>query len=192
VKGSPGIEFVGGVGVVLLAALVGGLIARALRLPVLIGYLLAGLAIGPYTPGFVAPEATVRTVADLGVALLMFAVGVQFSLEEMNHVRRTALVGGGVQILGTVGVGVLLGLAFGWGAYGGLFLGCALALSSTAVMLKVLEERGELGSAHGGVMLGILVVQDLSLVLMIVLLPALSSLQTQGAAALAGLGVALL
>ena len=131
-------------------------------------------------------------MADLGVALLMFAVGIQFSLDELNHVRKTAPVGGGVQIAGTITLGVLLGLAFGWGVYGGLFLGCAIALSSTAVMLKVLEERGELGTSHGNVMLGILVVQDLSLVLMIVLLPALASLQTEGAGALAAVGVALL
>ncbi|MBC8136858.1 MAG: cation:proton antiporter [Fibrella sp.] len=187
-----GIEFLGQIGIVLVAALIGGLVARALRLPVLIGYLLAGIVIGPHTPGFIANEETVKTVADLGVALLMFAVGVQFSLDELNHVRRIALVGGGAQILGTVLLGLLLGIGFGWGLYGGLFLGCALALSSTAVMLKVLEERGELGSAHGNAMLGILVVQDLSLVLMIILLPALSAFSTEGAKALVGVGIALL
>ncbi len=187
-----GVEFLGNMGIVLVAALLGGLVARALRLPVLIGYLLAGIAIGPYTPGIIAQEATVKSVADLGVALLMFAVGVQFSLDELNHVRRIALLGGGAQILGTIALGLLLGLLFGWGVYGGLFLGCALALSSTAVMLKVLEERGEQGSAHGNAMLGILVVQDLSLVLMIVLLPALSAFQTEGIKALAGVGFALL
>jgi CPA2 family monovalent cation:H+ antiporter-2 len=177
---------------VLIAALIGGLVARALRLPVLIGYLIAGIVVGPHTPGYIAQESAVGSVADLGVALLMFAVGVQFSLDELNHVRKTALVGGGVQIVGTIILGVLLGLAFGWGVYGGLFLGCAIALSSTAVMLKVLEERGELGTSHGNVMLGILVVQDLSLVLMIVLLPALASLQTEGVKALATVGMALL
>jgi CPA2 family monovalent cation:H+ antiporter-2 len=192
VKGSPGVEFLGEVGLVLVAALVGGLIARALRLPVLVGYLLAGLVVGPHTPGFNADPKTVQTVADLGVALLMFAVGVQFSLEELNHVRRTALIGGGIQIGGMILLGLLLGLAFGWGVYGGLFLGCALSLSSTAVMLKILEEKGELGAAHGSVMLGILVVQDLSLVLMVVLLPAVATLSTNGMAALASLGVALL
>ncbi len=191
--GNPiGVEFLGQIGIVLIAALIGGLVARALRLPVLIGYLIAGIAVGPHTPGFIAQESTVGTVADLGVALLMFAVGVQFSLDELNHVRKTALVGGGAQIVGTIILGVLLGLAFGWGVYGGLFLGCAIALSSTAVMLKVLEERGELGSSHGNVMLGILVVQDLSLVLMIVLLPALAALQTEGVRALASVGIALL
>lgn len=177
---------------VLLAALVGGLTARAFRLPVLIGYLLAGVAVGPYTPGFVADDTALRSVADLGVALLMFAVGVQFSLKELAAVRRTALIGGGAQIAGTIVLGLLLGLAFGWGVYGGFFLGCALALSSTAVMLRILEERGELGTAHGMVMLGILVVQDLSLVLMITLLPSLAALGTDGAGALAQVGTALL
>ncbi len=187
-----GVAFLGQIGIVLVAALIGGLVARALRLPVLIGYLLAGIVIGPHTPGFIADEETVKTVADLGVALLMFAVGVQFSLDELNHVRRIALLGGGAQILGTVALGLGLGILFGWGVYGGLFLGCALALSSTAVMLKVLEERGELGTAHGNAMLGILVVQDLSLVLMIILLPALSAFATDGAQALVGVGFALL
>jgi len=187
-------EFLGELGLVLGAALIGGLVARALRLPVLIGYLLAGLVIGPHTPGITADDNMIRTVAEFGVALLMFAVGVQFSLEELNHVRRTALVGGILQILGTIVLGMVLGLAFGWGVYGGLFLGCALALSSTAVMLKILEERGEMGSPHGNVMLGILVVQDLSMVMMIVLLPALSTLGDAAGlrGALAGIGAALL
>ncbi len=191
-KGSPGVEFLGEVGLVLVAALAGGLVARALHLPVLVGYLLAGIAVGPHTPGFIADEQAVRTVADLGVALLMFAVGVQFSLKELNHVRRAALVGGAAQIGGTILLGLLLGVAFGWGVYGGVFLGCALSLSSTAVMLRVLEERGELGTAHGNVMLGILVVQDLSLVLMIVLLPALAAFGSDRAGALGSVGTALL
>jgi CPA2 family monovalent cation:H+ antiporter-2 len=187
-----GVLFLGEVGIALIAALLGGLLARALRLPVLLGYLVAGLVVGPYSPGIVVDEQAVRTVADLGVALLMFAVGVQFSLEELNHVRKTALVGGGIQIVGTILLGVVLGIAFGWGVYPGVFLGCALALSSTAVMLKILEERGELGTTHGNVMLGILVVQDLSLVLMVVLLPAAAAFSTEGMAALASVGTALL
>jgi monovalent cation:H+ antiporter-2, CPA2 family len=200
VKGSPGVAFLGEVGIVLVAALIGGLVARALRLPVLLGYLLAGLVVGPYTPGFIADESAVRMVADLGVALLMFAVGVQFSLDELRHVGKTAVLGGALQIGGTIGLGLLIGTAFGWGIYGGLYLGCALALSSTAVMLKILEERGELGTTHGAVMLGILVVQDLSLILMIVLLPALAVLfgvgeapaAAGGSSPMAVVGIALL
>lgn len=179
-------------GTALLAAFAGGLLARLLKLPVLIGYLVAGVVVGPHTPGIVANRAAVELVAELGVALLMFAVGVHFSLKELRALWRTAIIGGGMQIAGTVVLGVLVGMMLGWGSYGGLFLGCALALSSTAVMMKILEERGEQGSAHGNVMLSILIVQDLSLVLMIVLLPALSQMSTQGASGLATVGIALL
>ncbi|HZO90895.1 MAG TPA: cation:proton antiporter [Chthonomonadaceae bacterium] len=187
-----GHNFLIDLGVALVAALLGGLLARALRLPVLIGYLAAGIVVGPHTPGIVAKTEAVGSVAELGVALLMFAVGVHFSLQQLRALWRTAVLGGGGQILGTILLGLLVGLALGWGVYGGVFLGCALALSSTAVMMKVLEERGELGTRHGGVMLGILIVQDLSLVLMIVLLPALASLSAQGAGALLGVAGALL
>ncbi|MDX1933623.1 MAG: cation:proton antiporter [Capsulimonadales bacterium] len=191
-NGHSGTEFLTQIGIVLGAALLSGLAARALGLPVLIGYLLAGLLVGPHTPGVVADRAVLGTVADLGVALLMFTVGVRFSLQELNQVRRIALVGGTTQIAGTAVLGVLLGLLFGWGAYAGLFLGCALALSSTAVVLKILEERGEQGTTHGHILLGLLVVQDLSLVLMIVLLPALAALSTEGVTALVDVGIALL
>lgn len=187
--------FLGNFGVVLIAALLGGFFARALKLPVLIGYLIAGLVVGPHTPGINADEQAVKTTAELGIVLLMFAVGVQFSLSELQRVRKTALVGGAVQILGTISMGTLLGIAFGWGLYGGLFLGCSLALTSTAVMLKLLEERGELGSSHGHIMMGISVVEDLSTVLMVVLLPALADFGKSEAgttAALTGIGVAIL
>ncbi len=184
--------FLFNLGIALGAALLGGLLARLLRLPVLVGYLLAGIAVGPHTPGIIASAATVKVVAKLGVALLMFAVGVHFSLDELRAVRRTALLGGGVQIVATVLLGLALGMAFGWGTFGGLFFGCALALSSTAVMMKVLEERGEIGTAHGKVMLGILVVQDLALVAMVVLLPALALFVQDGAGALSVVGWALL
>jgi len=166
-------KFVTDLGIALFAALLGGLAARACRLPTLIGFLLAGVAIGPYTPGFIADANTVGAIANLGVALLMFAVGVQFSLHELDKVRSTALRVGIFQILGTIGIGALLAWALGWNWLSGLFLGSALALSSTAVMMRILEERGELGTTHGEIMLGILVVQDLSLVLMASLLPAL-------------------
>jgi len=159
------VGFIVNVGVALLAALIGGSIAHALKLPVLIGYLVAGLVVGPYTPGITARPEVVHSVANLGVALLMYAVGVHFSLEQLRAVWRSSLIGGGLQIVGTVVLGTLVGLALGWGTYGGLFLGCAISLSSTAVMTKILEERGETDSAHGKVMLGVLITQDLCLVL---------------------------
>ena len=117
------IDFLTNLGMALLAAVIGGLVARLLRLPLLVGYLLAGIVVGPHTPGVVANEEAVHAVAKLGVALLMFAVGVQFHLEHMLAVRRLAVVGGGVQIVGTILMGWLLGLGLGCGHYGGLFLG---------------------------------------------------------------------
>jgi CPA2 family monovalent cation:H+ antiporter-2 len=179
-------------GLALLAALVGGFIARCLRLPLLLGYLLAGIAVGPHTPGLIADEAVVHSLANLGVALLMFAVGVQFHLEELVGARRVVLVGGSVQIVGTILLGLLVGRALGWGTYGGLFLGCAIALSSTAVMMRILEERGELGSAHGTAMLAILVMQDLSVLLMAALLPSMAHLSGQGLRGLFGVVSSLL
>jgi CPA2 family monovalent cation:H+ antiporter-2 len=158
----------------------------------LIGYLLAGVVVGPYTPGLFANQETVHSVEKLGIALLMFAVGVHFSLRDLLAVKRIAVAGGSVQIIGTILLGSAVGLALGWGAYGGVFLGCALALSSTAVALRVVEERGELSTAHGAAMLGILVVQDLSVVLMMALLPSLATFATEGAAAFAQLGWVLL
>jgi CPA2 family monovalent cation:H+ antiporter-2 len=164
----------------LVAALLGGLLARLVRLPPLVGYLLAGIAVGPHTPGFFADRQAVEAVARVGVALLMFAVGVQFSLKELASVRRVALIGGSLQILLTTGLGLALGLLLGWSFYSSLFLGCALSLSSTAVMMKVLEGRGELETTHGTVMLGILVVQDLSLVVMVLFLPSIGQLGSGG------------
>lgn len=177
---------------VLLAALAGGLVARLLRLPVLVGYLAVGIVVGPYTPGLMAASEPTFDVAKLGVALLMFTVGVQLSLKDVAEVRSTALWGGAIQIGGTILLGLLLGVAFGWGAYAGLFLGCAMSLTSTAIMMRVLEERGEVGEGHNAIMFGISIVQDLSLVAMVALLPALALLSTQGWAALGDVAVSVL
>jgi CPA2 family monovalent cation:H+ antiporter-2 len=174
-------------GIALVLALAGGLLARAVRLPPLLGYLIAGIVLGPHTPGVFARPEPVRHVAQLGVALLMFAVGAHFSLAEFLRMRRVALQGGGLQIGGTILLGLGAGALLGWGLFGGLFLGCAMALSSTAVSMKLLEERGELGTPHGGIMLVILVAQDLSLVLMVALLPAIASLSQGSAGALPAL-----
>lgn len=178
--------------IALAAAVTGGLVARLLRLPTLIGYLIAGVVVGPHTPGIFANPTAVKMVSELGVALLMFAVGVHTSLDQLRLVRRTALLGGGAQIAGVALLGTLIGSAFGWGIFGGLFLGCALALSSTAVMMKMLEERGEQGTTHGTVMLGISIVQDFALVAMIVLLPSIASITREGTSALLMIGGAFL
>jgi CPA2 family monovalent cation:H+ antiporter-2 len=165
---------VGDLAVLLVAALVGGALAHALRLPALLGYLAAGFVIGPHTPGFVSDVEQVQTLADLGVALLMFSLGVRFRLRELLAARNVALLGGGVQVCAMIVLGVLVGWGLGIDRDASLLLGGAIALSSTMVALKLLEERGELGTVHGRVVAGIALVQDLSLVPIIVVIPAIT------------------
>jgi CPA2 family monovalent cation:H+ antiporter-2 len=173
----------------LTAAFGGGLIARRLGLPVLLGYIIAGVIIGPYTPGPIAASERVDLLANLGVGFLMFSLGVEFSLNDLLRVRRTALITGGIQIPLTIGVGYLCGTAFGWSWRASLVLGGAFAISSSIVALKLLMGRGEGNSPQARITLGIGVIQDLSLVPMIALVPALAG---EGENLPADVGLALL
>ncbi len=156
------------------AATIGGLIAQRLGLPALIGYILAGLAIGPNTPGLVADVDRVQLLANLGVALLMFGLGVEFSLSEVIRVRRAALLGGAIQIPLTMRAGNC-GRAGGWLDIGAaLLLGGAFAISSSIVALKMLLGRGEMESPHARVALGLGIVQDFSLAPMLALMPVIA------------------
>lgn len=161
---------------VLAVAACGGLVAALLRQPVLLGYLIGGMVVGPAGLGLIKELIQVETLAQFGVAFLLFALGVEFSFTELKKVQAIALGGGGLQIALTILVTVLVcGITGAW-AYlpaKGVFLGGILSLSSTAVVLKCLMERNETETPHGQVMLGILVVQDLALGLMIAVLPAL-------------------
>ena len=156
------------------AATIGGYIAQRLGLPALIGYILAGLAIGPNTPGLVADQDRVQLLANLGVALLMFGLGVEFSLREVVRVRRAALLGGGIQIPLTIVLGTAAGLAGGWTIGAALLLGGAFAISSSIVALKTLLGRGEMESPHARVALGLGIVQDFSLAPMLALVPVIA------------------
>ena len=160
---------------VLAAAAAGGLFAALLRQPVLLGYLIAGTIVGPAGLGLIEEVVQVETLAQFGVAFLLFALGVEFSLTELKKVRAVSLGGGGLQILLTILVTMLVSLGVGWvtSPAQGIFLGGILSLSSTAVVFKSLMERNEEGTLHGQVMMGILVVQDLALGLMLAVLPAL-------------------
>ena len=160
---------------VLAAAAAGGLLAALLKQPVLLGYLLAGVVVGPTGLGLIKEVVQVETLAQFGVAFLLFALGVEFSFSELKKVKAISLGGGGLQITLTVLVTTLVSLGLGWvtSPAQGVFLGAILSLSSTAVVLKCLMERNETGTPHGQVMLGILVVQDLALGLMLAVLPAL-------------------
>jgi monovalent cation:H+ antiporter-2, CPA2 family len=158
-----------------LAAFVGGVVAQRLGQPVILGYLLAGVAIGPFTPGPSADVHSVQVLAEIGVAFLMFALGAEVSLPELRRLGRVTVLGGTLQILLTMGLGPLLAPLLGLSLIQGVFLGALLALSSTVVALKVLMARGQLQALHGRVALGILIVQDLAVVPMVVVLPALAS-----------------
>ncbi|WP_068817802.1 cation:proton antiporter [Phormidesmis priestleyi] len=160
---------------VLAAAAAGGLFAALLKQPVLLGYLIAGVVVGPTGLGLIKEIVQVETLAQFGVAFLLFALGVEFSFSELKKVKAISLGGGGLQIALTISVTTLASLGLGWvtSPAQGVFLGAILSLSSTAVVLKCLMERNETGTPHGQVMLGILVVQDLALGLMLAVLPAL-------------------
>lgn len=160
---------------VLAAAAAGGLLAALFRQPVLLGYLLGGMIVGPAGLGLIREVTQVETLAQFGVAFLLFALGVEFSLAELRKVQAISLGGGGLQIVLTILVTTLISLGMGWvtSPVQGVFLGAILSLSSTAVVLKCLMERGEIETSHGQVMLGILVIQDLALGLMLAVLPTL-------------------
>ncbi len=160
---------------VLAAAAGGGLLAALLKLPVLLGYIIAGIIVGPTGLGLIKEVVQVETLAQFGVAFLLFALGVEFSFSELKKVKEISLGGGGLQIILTIAVTALVSIATGWvtSPIQGVFLGAILSLSSTAVVLKSLMERSETDAPHGQVMLGILVVQDLALGLMLAVLPAL-------------------
>ncbi|WP_416670636.1 cation:proton antiporter domain-containing protein [Egbenema bharatensis] len=161
--------------IVLAAAAGGGFLAALLKQPVLLGYLLGGAIVGPTGLGLVKELVQVETLAQLGAAFLLFALGVEFSFAELKKVQRISLGGGSLQILSTILITALVSIAVGWvlSPAQGVFLGAILSLSSTAVVLKCLMERNETETSHGRVMLGILIVQDLALGLMLAVLPAL-------------------
>ncbi|MES2262983.1 MAG: YbaL family putative K(+) efflux transporter [Pseudomonadota bacterium] len=163
------------------AGLLFGFIATRMKLPALVGYLAAGILIGPATPGFVADTALAGQLAEIGVMLMMFGVGLHFSLDDLWEVRRIALPGAVLQIGAATAMGMGLAHWWGWSLGGGLVFGLALSVASTVVLLRALEERGILDSFNGRIAVGWLVVEDLVTVLVLVLLPPLAA--TLGGAA---------
>src|SRR5947199_782169 len=133
--------------VALLAAFVGGLLARRLKLPAMVGYLLAGVAIGPFTPGFIGDLFTIEQLAELGVIFLLFDVGLHFSLRDLWAVRDTVLSGALIQLVVITGLGLLLAYLWGWSLAAGLLLGLALSIASTGVMIGSLMDQGLLNTS---------------------------------------------
>jgi len=157
-------------------SLILGFIAARLKLPVLLGYLLAGIIIGPSTPGFVADLELAGQLAEIGVMLLMFGVGLHFSLNDLLSVKRIALPGAVVQITVATLLGAGVAHLWGWDLGAGLVFGLALSCASTVVLLKALESRGILDTVNGRIAVGWLVVEDLVMVLVLVLLPPIAAL----------------
>ena len=169
-------------------ALIFGLIAARLKLPVLVGYLLAGVLIGPFTPGFVADADLSAQLAEIGVILLMFGVGLHFSLDDLLAVRKIALPGAVAQMTVATAMGMGVAALWGWSLGAGLVFGLALSVASTVVLLKALEARGVLDSMTGRIAVGWLVVEDLAMVLVLVLLPPLAGWLGGDPRGLAGAG----
>lgn len=161
-------------------ALVLGFAAARLKLPALVGYLLAGVVIGPFTPGFVADTHLASQLAEIGVMLLMFGVGLHFSVSDLLAVRKIAVPGAIVQIVAASAMGCGVAMLWGWSFAGALVFGIALSVASTVVLLRALESLGILDSFNGRIAVGWLVVEDLAMVLVLVLLPPLAGVLAGG------------
>ncbi len=157
------------------AAFIGGMVASKLRLSPIVGYLLAGIVIGPYTPGFVGDSQLATQLAEMGIVLLMFGVGLHFSLKDLMAVKKIALPGAIVQIATATALGAWVSHYWGWSLANGLLFGLALSVASTVVLLRALEERNALHTLNGHIAVGWLIVEDLAIVLALVLIPALAA-----------------
>lgn len=168
------------IAIILVAALLGGFVAQKLRQPVILGYILAGVLVGPYTGGVTVSQThEIELLAEIGVALMLFALGLEFSLKELKPVRKIALIGTPVQILLTIALGFGMGRLLGWEPVPSLWFGSLISLSSTMIILKTLMVQGRMGTLSSRVMIGMLIVQDLAVVPMMIVLPQLGD---QGAA----------
>jgi CPA2 family monovalent cation:H+ antiporter-2 len=170
------------------AAFLFGFIASKLKMPPLVGYLLAGIALGPHSPGFVGDIGLASQLAEIGVILLMFGVGLHFSPGDLLRVRRIALPGATLQMLTAISLGYWLASSWGWTPAAALVFGLSLSVASTVVVLRVLEDRGLMDSIDGRVAVGWLVVEDLLVVLALVLLPAILNALGAGAEGAAPMG----
>jgi len=162
---------------VFAAALFGGLAARRLRQPLIVGYVIAGIAIGPFTPGPRVVEVhSLERLAELGVVLLMYSIGIEFSMSELLKEKWAALIGGPAGIALSIGLAIGIGRLLGWPVQQGFVVGAAISVASTMVMARLLIDTGELKSPAGRLMIGVTLVEDLAVVLLTVVLPEASSL----------------
>jgi CPA2 family monovalent cation:H+ antiporter-2 len=180
------VDLIGPLVLLLVVACVVLLVLNRLRLPPTIGYLLSGVLLGPHVMGMLAEGDTVSTIAEIGVILLMFTIGLEFDARYFLRIRRVAIGGGLTQILLTVLAALLAGTAFGWSIRTSLFVGCIIALSSTAVVLKSMMKQGSLDTLPGRLTVAVLIMQDLAIVPMMILLPIRGSSTSEISLNLAG------
>jgi CPA2 family monovalent cation:H+ antiporter-2 len=163
---------------VFVGAVVGATMAWLTRQPLILGYVLGGILVGPFTPGpTVSDVHTFEIVAEVGVVLLMFSIGIEFSLDDLLRVRWVALLGGPLGIALSAGLGAAASVLLGWSLLQGVVIGLVVSVASTMVLARLLIDRGELHSRHGRVMIGITLVEDLAVVVLTVVLPVLGTLQ---------------
>lgn len=164
---------------VFVAAILGGFVAWRLRQPLIIGYVIGGIAIGPFTPGpTVSDIHTLELLAEIGVILIMYSIGMEFSLRDLAEVKWVSLVGGPLGIAAVIVLGLAVGRLMCWSITQSLVIGASVSLASTMVLSRLLLDRGELHTPHGRIMIGITLVDDLAFVIMIVLLPTLTTLSS--------------
>ncbi|MBI2016617.1 MAG: cation:proton antiporter, partial [Candidatus Rokubacteria bacterium] len=170
---------------VFAAAVVGGGLAWLTRQPLILGYVVGGILIGPFTPGpTVSDLRTFEVFAEVGVVLLMFSIGIEFSLHDLLRVKWVALLGGPAGIVLSIALGHGVGLLLGWPPLQGIVVGTVVSVASTMVLARLLLDRGELHTRHGRIMIGITLVEDLAVVVLIVLMPAVGALGGDRALAL--------
>lgn len=164
------------IAVIVVAGLLGGLLVQPFKQPLIVGYILAGIVLGPFTGGIIITDIhDIELLAEIGVALLLFALGIEFSLKELQPVRAIALIGTPIQILLSMVLGYGIGQILNWSWDASLWFGGMIALSSTMVILKTLMARGKLGTLSSRIMIGMLIVQDLAVVPLMIILPQLSN-----------------
>lgn len=167
----------------IVTAFIFGIIAKKLNLPAIFGYLIAGVMIGPYTPGFVADVSLAQQLSEIGIILLMFGVGLHFSIEDLINSRKIALPGAITQMLFATLIGALLGVVLGFDLIPSLIFGFSLSVASTIVLLRSLEQRGLLASKGGKIAVSWLIIEDIAMVIALVMIPVLADMMAseQGA-----------
>ncbi|MDZ7816549.1 MAG: cation:proton antiporter [Planctomycetota bacterium] len=162
--------------ILVVGAFLCGLIMQRLGQPLILGYIVAGVILGPHTSSFgVTNIHDIELLAEIGIALLLFALGLEFSLKDLKPVRQVAMIGTPIQIILTIGLGYAIGEAMGWEWKQSLWLGAIISLSSTMVILKTLMSQGWMGTLSSKVMIGMLIIQDLAVVPMMIILPQLNN-----------------